>query len=189
MMGRKIILDEVTTQFYQIGSGRVIPLPAPGFNPISFGLFMLRQKMGMLPKDALPPMPQRSAGGNLVQTSDLIDPQTKQKVGTSHLMLYIMTDGRSKFVPSQNPPFFGDIQKTDDKPHNYGLASWYQVVRLNDGDIIINGLLDEAAFEKFESQTAAIVGGTGAYIGAKGQVKATQVIFPHTARLEIELMD
>ena len=69
------------------------------------------------------------------------------------------------------------------------LAQLQQTLRLKDGNLPIQGLLDEYAFEAFKPASLAIVGGTGAYSGAQGSATTTQVVFPHTARIEIELID
>ncbi len=184
---RKLVYDEITTQFYQIGSGRVIPVPAPGMNVIGFVSWMIRRRMGLTAKDSMPPMPTRSAGGNLSFTADLKD-QSGAVVGTSHVMLIIVTDGRSAFVPGPNPPFFGDIKRIK-PPKPVAQAAWQQTLILADGTLQLQGLLEEHSFELFEPAHCAVIGGTGAYVGARGEATVTQVVFPHTARLEISLLD
>ncbi len=185
---RKLVFDEIITQFYQIGSGRVIPLPAPGPNLIGFLWWGIRRQLGLIPKEAMPPAPVRAAGGNLTFTADLKDAQTGEVVGASHAFLLIVTDGRSQFITGPNPPFFGDL-KVNRPPRPEAWAAWQQTLRLKDGTLQLQGLLEEHSFEAFQPAECAVIGGTGAYIGARGAAKVVQVIFPHTARLEIELVD
>lgn len=158
-----MVLEEVTTQFYNVEPGAIVPLPPA-------------------------PFPVRNAGSNLVFTADLNNTVTGETVGTSHATCLIVTDGRSEFVPGPNPPFFGDVIPIN-PPEQVALAQCQQTLRLSHGDIILSGLLDEYAFEAFQPASYAIVGGTGLYSRARGSATITQVVFPHTSRIEINLIN
>jgi hypothetical protein len=99
----------------------------------------------------------------------------------------IVTDGRSTFTPNNTPPFFGEIAPIN-PPKQIALSQCQQTLRLADGDIQLAGLLEQYSFEAFVPATYAVVGGTGRYEGARGSARITQVVFPHTARVEVSLI-
>lgn len=156
-----IVIEEVTSQFYTTSPGSIQPLPAA-------------------------PFPTRNAGSMFVQTAELRVQGTGEAIGTSHALCTIVTDGRSRFEPGPNPPFFGTITPIV-PPDPVALAQCSQTLRLPQGDLLLGGLLDQYAFEAFQPAKYAIVGGTGLFKLARGSVTITQVIFPHTARIEIRL--
>lgn len=108
----------------------------------------------------------RGVGDLLTSMAFLVDEATGAAAGTSHAYFLTTEDTLG------STPLWGQASET---------------VRLPGGTIDFGGSFNQTDFEAYVPQAFAISGGTGAYAGAEGIVVATQVLYPATFRIDVDL--
>lgn len=115
-------------------------------------------------KNPRPIGPGRGAGGYVYLNNKLYDWEANQEVGMLHGMCTTLDHG-------DNGPFKGDVVIGAGGP--YPSACQLNYV-LEDGTITGLGNIDLNAMELDKTLAIALVGGTGAYRGARGEVRIVQ---------------
>lgn len=110
--------------------------------------------------------PGRSGGDQTLVAAELRN-AAAQVVGQSHSFCITVADG--------NLPGVGPFR-----------AQCQESLSLAEGQIVVEGLLDETAYDAGSPQVLAIVGGTGAYRSAHGEVTVAKT-GASTASLQVEL--
>ena len=131
------------------------------------------------------PKVEEGVGGAILLNSELIvngtfvDAGLKSSVeggsviGTMHGGC-LTTGGALSLTPAGTP---GTIAKCEQALNFYGR-----------GQVLVSGLIEQQNFEHNVPQRLAVVGGTGTFVGAKGELIVTQLIFPGVVkRLELRL--
>lgn len=119
----------------------------------------------------------RGTGDLLTSTAAMTDVNDPARTGTSHAYFLTVSDAAGQ------APYWAQASQTNRLvPDGAAAGSTARDV------IEMGGIFNQTDFEAFIPQIFALNGGAGAYGGAHGQVVATQVIFPATFRLDIELV-
>lgn len=133
----------------------------------------------------------RGAGDELFSTGALYS--GKRKVGENLGSCLTVADSLTAISPTTGLPV-----PTPSAPANLRADCRY-MLRLAGGTLVIGGLFDQTAYEggcaarpaqklcSGATQTLAVLGGTGRFVGAVGQLQLTQIRYPAVSRLVLEL--
>lgn len=115
-------------------------------------------------KNPRPIGPGRGAGGYVFLNNKLLDWKSGKEIGVMHGMCFTLDHG-------PDGPFTGRFQMGAGGPFPSSCQITY---RLPDGQLVGTGIIDLNAMERDEKIPLPIVGGTGKYSGARGEVIITQ---------------
>jgi hypothetical protein len=115
-------------------------------------------------KNPRPIGPGRGAGGYVFLNNKLLDPKTGKELGLMRGICFTIDHG-------PDGPWKGKIEIGAGGPFPSACQLAYE---LPDGQLVANGIIDLNAMELDKAIPVAIVGGTGKYQGARGQVTITQ---------------
>lgn len=115
-------------------------------------------------KNPRPIGPGRGAGGYVFLNNKLLDWKSGKEIGEMHGMCFTLNHG-------PDGPFTGTFQMGAGGPFPSSCQITY---RLPDGQLVGTGIIDLNAMELDQKIPLPIVGGTGKYMGARGEVIITQ---------------